>query len=160
MGRWLTLGIFCAGLTACSGNDDGGSSAIGLECAEGTFALDGTLDGQAVSHQGELAGIVWVQGGTPTFDTSFSTGGSLHIEWAQAIADGATTGVTGRLTLPPDGARAGETLDSASGSMTKLDEGIEFVLRDLSVSVACVTAPCAGDPVAGSVRGCAQWGPR
>ena len=61
--------------------------------------------------------------------------------------------------MPSGTPHGGETLDSAAGSLTKLDDEVRFEYAELSTSVACIQAPCAGDPVEGSLQGCLHWKP-
>src|SRR5687768_17066086 len=98
----LTFVPACGG---SDGDDDSpGSGGAALSCAEDEFKLAGTLDGEAVSHQGALAGHAWIQGSKPsTLTASFEGGGSVRTEWPDVIARGRTTAVVGSITLPPSG---------------------------------------------------------
>ncbi|HEV8246135.1 MAG TPA: hypothetical protein VGP93_10225 [Polyangiaceae bacterium] len=141
-----------------AGNGSGGAATQGLACAEDEFAIDGTLNGNTVSHRGTLDGHAWIQSTTSkTLDAIFTGGGDVHTEWAEVVADGETIAVTGSITLPPTGPNGGETLTAASGSMTKLAEEVDFELSGLSTSVPCDMAPCPQTSVDGSLTGCVHW---
>jgi hypothetical protein len=127
-----------------------------MTCAPGEFALEGSLDGEAVSHRGALGNYAWGQLKTGTLETSFEGGGSFHAEWQMLVADGQTFAATGRVTLPAAGPRGGETLDYASGTFTKLDGGVRFNVSELGLNVQCIIAPCPSGPVAGSLQGCME----
>ncbi len=144
---------------ACGGSDDEpGSNGAALTCAEDEFKLAGTLDGEAVSHQGALGGHAWIQGSKPsTLDASFEGGGSVHTEWPDVIARGATTAVAGSITLPPDGPRASETLAAGSGTMTALEDGASFELTSFTIQVQCINPPCPAEPVEGTLEGCVHF---
>lgn len=148
----LLLACGCAG--GSDGDDDGGSGD--KTCAPDEFALEGSLDGEAVSHRGALSSYAWAQINTGTLDTSFEGGGSFHAEWQKLVADGQTFSATGRLTLPAAGPHGAETLDYASGTFTKLDGGVRFKVTALELNVQCVTAPCPSDAVEGTLEGCVE----
>jgi hypothetical protein len=157
MGR---LFVFFGWLLACGcagGSDGDGEGRSGdMTCAPDEFALEGSLDGEAVSHRGPLDRYAWAQINTGTFDTSFEGGGSLHAEWQNLVADGQTFSATGRLTLPAAGPHGAETLDYASGVFTKLDGGVRFKLTAFASNVQCVMAPCPSGPVEGTLEGCVE----
>jgi hypothetical protein len=158
------LGLVAAYVLAgCSGSGDGeGSEANGnlAACEPDTFRITGTLDGEAVSHSGELGGHGWIQSSAgSTLDTPFEGGGSFHAEWQKVVADGETFTATGNVNLPVTGPRGGETLEYASGSLTKRDDGVTFTLGGLTASVQCITAPCPNGAVQGSLQGCVEWEP-
>jgi hypothetical protein len=127
-----------------------------MTCAPGELAIEGTLAGEAVSHRGALNGYAWIQLGMGTLDTSFEGGGSFHAQWSKLVGDGETFVATGNITLPSPGPRAGETLDYASGTFTKLDGGVRFKVGEFKHSVQCVTAPCPSEAVDGSLQGCVE----
>lgn len=157
---WLVVIAFaCAGCYG-GGDDDGngGGNGASVTCAEDEFALEGTLDGVEVSARGALGGHAWIQSNDyKTLDTPFEGGGSFHAEWPEIVADGETTSILGSVVMPPGAQRAGETLNYASGSMTKLDNGVTFTLAELASQVTCVTDPCPAEAVDGSLRGCVMW---
>lgn len=159
--RYPLLLLVTALLPAC-GNDANGAggttAGAGLTCAEGAFQLKGTLDGQAVSAQGTVKGHTWQQFSSPnTLDASFDPASSVHAEWAQLVAEGETTAITGSVTMPAGGPHGGETLNSTSGRLTKLGDEVRFEFAELGVSVQCIQAPCPDSPVEGSLGGCLHW---
>lgn len=127
-----------------------------MTCAPDEFAIEGSLDGEAVSHEGTLSGYAWSQLGTGTLDASFDGGGKVHAEWPKLVADGQTFMATGNITLPATGAHAGETLDFASGTFTKLDGGVRFKVTAFELNVQCVTEPCPSGAVEGTLQGCVE----
>jgi hypothetical protein len=148
--------------TACSSDsgDGNGPAGGGTTCAADEFMVTGTLDGDAVSHQGVLDGHAWVQASAgSTLDTPFEGGGSFHAAWSKVVADGETFTATGNINLPVGGPHGGETLDYSSGSLTKLDDEVRFEISGLSASVTCIAAPCPNGAVAGSLQGCVHWAP-
>jgi hypothetical protein len=156
MGRLMVLG-FALWLAGCSDGDANGDLAM---CGADRFVFNGTLDGESVSHGGELSGHSWNQSSAPrTLDTPFEGGGSFHAEWQKLVSDGETFTATGSVNLPPSGARGGETLEFASGTLTKHDDGVTFTLNGLTASVQCIAAPCPNATVQGSLRGCIEWAP-
>jgi hypothetical protein len=163
MTRLHALLVCLTFVPACGGSDDDdnegpGSGGARLTCAEDEFKLAGTIDGAAVSHQGNLAGHAWIQGSKPsTLDVSFEGGGSVHTEWPDVIARGSTTSVVGSITLPPSGPRAGETFEADAGSMTALEDGASFELTELTIQVQCINPPCPADPVEGTLEGCVRF---
>lgn len=164
MGRIALLGS-SLWLAACSGNSGGdgadpnGSGNV-MACEPDTFRITGTLDGEEVSHTGELGGHGWIQSSAgSTLDTPFEGGGSFHAEWQKVVADGETFTATGNINLPVSGPHGGETLDYASGSLTKRDDGVTFTLNGLTANVQCITAPCPNGAVQGSLQGCVEWTP-
>jgi hypothetical protein len=165
MSRFRFLLCSAVAVAGCSGSDDDdGNDTSGdpvtASCEVGTFSLRGSVDGQAVSYDGEMDGHAWIQAGSQnTFDGMFMGGGTVHTEWQMLVADGVTTTVTGYVTFPSGGVRGGETLDSMSGSMTKNDDEVRFELTALSASVQCVTEPCPPDEVDGTIEGCVHWEP-
>jgi hypothetical protein len=171
--RALGVLVLATAVTGCSGGGSGdpmgagggaggragGAGGLaGLTCAEQEFAIEGTLDGQAVSHRGVITGHAWIQGSTPsTLDVPFEGGGRLHAEWDGIVADGEIFAATGSLTLPASGPHAGETLDSADATMRKVAEQVDFELTGLSVEVVCATTPCPPDALDGTLQGCVRW---
>lgn len=159
--RIFGLALACV-LVGCSGGDGEGGEANGglMACEPDTFRITGTLDGEAISHSGELGGHGWVQSSAgSTLDTPFEGGGSFHAEWQGVVADGETFTATGNVNLPVTGPRGGETLEYASGSLTKRDDGVTFTLSGLTASVQCIAAPCPNGAVQGSLQGCVEWEP-
>ena len=163
MGRLLLLGTLLT-LAGCSGNSagDGGSGGPGNGpvCAADQFIVTGMLDGEAVEHSGALSGHAWIQSSTGSFlDIPFEGGGSFHAEWDGLVADNQTFAASGTIILPVGGPHGGGTLDYTSGSLTKHDQGVSFELAGLSSSVQCVTTPCPGSAVQGTLQGCVEWAP-
>jgi hypothetical protein len=159
MGRWclffgLLLTCACAGGSDGDGDGDGGSGD--MTCAPDEFAIEGSLDGEAVSHRGALSGYAWAQINTGRLDTSFEGGGSFHAEWQKLVADGQTFSATGNITLPAAGPHGAETLDYASGTFTKLDGGVRFQVSGFKLNVQCIMAPCPSGAVDGTLQGCAE----
>lgn len=151
--------IFAAFLTvACGGGDDSDENGASgnISCAPSEFALEGSLNGEAVSHRGPLKVYAWTQIGTGKLDASFQEGGSLHAEWPQLVGNGATFSAAGNITLPPTGPHAGETLAYGSGTFTKLDGGVTFKVSGFKLSVQCVVAPCPSEDITGTLQGCVE----
>lgn len=148
-------------LLAGCGSDGAGSNGgplNGPSCAENEFVLTGALDGQPVDYRGTLVSHAWIQGTDPsTLDVGFGGGGSLHTEWMSVVAEGDTTTVAGSVTFPASGPQSGQTIDAATGSMSKNDNLVQFELTELSIAVACITSPCPPQPVEGTVSGCVRW---
>jgi hypothetical protein len=159
MGRLILLG-FALWLPGCGGDGDGDANDDVVRCGPDRFAISGTLEGESIPHSGELSGHSWIQSSAgSTLDTPFEGGGSFHAEWQKVVSDGETFTATGSVTLPPSGPRGGETLEYASGTLTKRDDGVTFTLNGLTASVQCITAPCPNATVQGSLRGCVEWAP-
>ncbi|HYJ09405.1 MAG TPA: hypothetical protein VEX18_10360 [Polyangiaceae bacterium] len=159
MGRLILLG-FALCLAGCSGDGDGDADDDVATCGPDRFVISGTLDGETVSHSGELGGHGWIQSSAgSSLDTPFEGGGSFHAEWQEVVADGETFTANGSINLPPSGPRGGETLEYASGTLTKRDDGVTFTLNGLTASVQCIAAPCPNSTVQGSLRGCVEWAP-
>lgn len=160
MWRFLT-GVSVVFLVTGCGSDGGGSTGSPLNaptCAEDEYVIEGTLDGEVVNHRGNLTSHAWIQGGDPsTLDVGFEGGGDLHAEWPDVVARGDSTTITGAITLPPSGARGGQTVDAASGTMVPNDNIVQLELRGLSVAVTCITAPCPPESVQGSLSACVHW---
>jgi hypothetical protein len=159
----FALLLFALLVGGCSGDegddDDSNGGGITPSCAAGEFALEGTLDGQAVSQRGSVGQVQWLQGSEPNLlEAAFDGGGSLHAEWPEVVARGDTTTITGSIVLPPGGPRSGETLNYGSGSMQALEDAVTFELSALTAEVTCDTAPCNDEIVDGNLRGCAAWG--
>jgi hypothetical protein len=157
MGRqYLLFGLLLT--CACGGgsDDDDMVDSGNVTCAPDELAIEGSLDGEAVSHRSELSGYVWSQIGTGTLDASFEEGGKFHAEWQQPVNDGATFAAIGNITLPSSGPRGGETLDYASGTFTKLDGGVRFKVSGFKLDVQCITAPCPSGSVEGTLQGCVE----
>jgi hypothetical protein len=157
MGRhWFVLAALLT--FACGGGDDsdekGGSGS--MTCAPGELALDGSLDGEAVSYRGPLKVYAWTQLGRGKLDASFAEGGSFHAEWAQLVGNGTTFSATGSITLPPTEPHAGETLAYDSGTFTKLDGGVRFKVSGFKLNVQCISAPCPSEDVIGTLQGCVE----
>lgn len=149
-------------LAGCSSSSEveGDNGAAVTACQPDTFRIRGTLDSEAVSHEGKLDGHSWIQSSaSKTLDTPFEGGGSFHAEWMKVVADGETFSATGNINLPAAGARGGETLEYASGSLTKRDDGVIFELGGLSASVQCIVAPCPTSAIEGTLGGCVEWAP-
>ena len=147
-------------MIGCGSDDQSGGPSVGgnAQCAEDEYALGGSLGGEAVSQRGTLKNHAWVQTGSRnTLDTDFDDGGRLHTEWAQLVADGASTAVTGSITMPPGGARAGAMLNAASGAMRKQGDEVRFELTALSVIVECFAPPCPPMNIEGQINGCIHW---
>jgi hypothetical protein len=156
MGRSWSVFVLLL-VCACGGDGSDEDSGSGnMTCAPGELAIEGSLGGEAASHRGALRGYSWTQLGSGKLDTTFEEGGSFHAEWPQLVGDGATFAATGSITMPSTGPRAGETLDYASGTFTKLDGGVRFKVSGFTLSVQCVTAPCPSEAVEGTLRGCAE----
>ena len=157
---WVLLIGTLAGCGSDTSGTGGSNAGVGTACGVGEFVLGGTLGGQTVPHRGTVKGHAWIQtGSSNSLDATFDPSGSLHAEWASLVADGQTTAITGSVTLPSGIPRGGERLNSSAGSLTKLDDEVRFEYGELSTSVACIQAPCAGDPVEGSLQGCLRWKP-
>jgi hypothetical protein len=155
MGRhFLIFGLLLTG--ACGGGDDEDGASGSVTCASDEFAIEGSLDGEAVSHRGALSSYAWIQISEKKLDTSFEGGGSFHAEWAQLVGDGQTFAATGNITLPATGPRSGETLDYASGTLTKLDGGVSFKLTGFKLNIQCITEPCPSGAVEGTLQGCVE----
>jgi hypothetical protein len=151
--------VFAALLTfACGSGDDSEQNGPSgnVTCSPNEFALEGSLDDQAVSHRGPLKVYAWTQIGSGKLDASFEEGGSLHAEWPQLVGNGATFSAVGSITLPMTGPHAGETLAYGSGTFTKLDGGVKFKASGFKLNVQCVAAPCPSDEVMGTLQGCVE----
>jgi hypothetical protein len=136
----------------------GGSGGIVSDCAEETYSLEGTINGQPLTYAGALDGHAWIQGGDlSTLDTPFLEGGSFHAEWAGFVAEGGSTECAGFTELPPGGTRAGETLNFGSGTLNKFGATVTFELGDLSEEVTCDMAPCPDELIEGEIHGCVRW---
>lgn len=149
----LLLACACGGGSDDEG-EDGGSGNV--PCVPGELAIEGSLDGEAVSHRGALTGYAWSQLSKGTLDTSFEGGGQFHAGWQGLVADGQTFAATGNITLPTTGPHGGETLDYASGTFTKLDDGVRFKVTGFEQNVQCITAPCPSGAVDGTLQGCVE----
>lgn len=153
----------CLLTCACGGSDGDGdgdserdAGSGNMTCAPDGFAIEGSLDGEAVSHEGTLSRYAWSQLGAGTLDASFEGGGSVHAEWPNLVADGQTFTATGNIALPATGAHAGETLVYGSGTFTKLDGGVRFKVSAFELNVQCVTEPCPSGAVEGTLQGCVE----
>ena len=159
MGRqFLLLGLLLA--CACGGGSDDDDDDVvdsgNMTCAPDELAIEGSLDGEAISHRSELSGYIWSQIGTGTLDASFEDGGKFHAEWQQPVNDGATFPATGNITFPIGVPHGGETLDYASGTFTKLDGGVTFKVTGFKLNVQCLVAPCPSEEVEGTLQGCVE----
>jgi hypothetical protein len=152
----LIFGLLLTGACAGGSDGDGAGGSGAMTCAPDEFALEGSLDGEAVSHRGQLSGYAWGQIKTGTLDTSFEGGGSFHAEWQKLVNDGQTFAATGNVTLPAAGPHGGDTLDYASGTFTKLDGGVRFKVSGFELDVQCITEPCPSGAVAGTLEGCVE----
>ncbi len=155
--HWLALATLLLG---CGSDDGAGGPTVGgsAQCAEGEYALAGTLGGEALSQRGTVRNHAWIQTGSRnTLDTDFDGGGRLHTQWAEVVADGATTAITGSITMPPGGSRAGIPFNAASGAQQKRDDEVRFELTGLSEVVTCVAPPCPPIDTEGTVTGCIHW---
>jgi len=159
--RTWFLALFLLGaLPSCGsdGSDSGGSAAGSLACNEGEFELRGTLDGHALSAAGTVQNHLWENfGSTNKLDASFDPPSAIHAQWPQSVFDGQTTEITGAVTLPAGTPHGGETLDASGGHLVINGDTVNFDYSGLSLSVMCVTAPCPGTPVSGSLEGCLHW---
>lgn len=158
----LLAGLSAALLLTACGSDSGpgaGGPGAGAACAEGAFDLSGTLDGQTVSQSGTLKSHLWEQlGSNDKLDATFDPVSSVHAEWTGLVADGQTTAITaGSVTMPAGAPHGGETLNAASGTLTKQTDSVSFEFTDLTAAVTCVTAPCPATPVTGTLDGCLHW---
>lgn len=147
-------------LLCCGCGDGSDGNGVGdsgnMICAPDEFAVEGSLDGEAVSHRSALTGYVWSQVGTGTLDTSFEEGGKFHAEWQQPVNNGQTFAATGSITLPATGPHGGETLAYGSGTFTKLDSGLRFKVTGFAQTVQCITEPCPSADVEGTLQGCVE----
>jgi hypothetical protein len=152
-------GVFLALVLVGCGSSDAAGTGGGGSCAPGEFTLNGTLDGQAVTHRGTVTGHAWVQAGSPyTLDVQSEPTASLHAEWTTLVMDnGGTAAITGSVTLPSGVPHGGETLGAEAGTLTKFADEVQLEYSKLSVSVACITAPCPASPVEGSLKVCLNW---
>ena len=147
-------------LVACASDDDGSGPSVGgnARCAEDEYALEGTLAGEVISQRGVLRNHTWVQSGSRnTLDTDFENRGRVHTQWDQLIRDGASTAVTGSITMPPGATRAGAVVNAASGAMSKQGDEVRFELTSLSESVECFAPPCPPVAIEGAISGCIHW---
>jgi hypothetical protein len=152
----LLFGLLLA--CACGGgsDDEGGGGSGDMTCAPDELAIEGSLDGEAVSYRGALSSYAWSQVKTGTLNASFEGGGSFHAEWQKLVADGQTFAASGSISMPVAGPRGGETLDYASGTFTKLDGGVRFKLGAFELKVQCITEPCPSGAVEGTLQGCVE----
>jgi hypothetical protein len=151
----LLLGLLLTG--ACSdGSGDGNGGSGDMTCEPDELALEGSLDGEAVSHRAALTGYAWSQINQGTLDASFEGGGRFRAEWQKLVSDGQTFAAAGSITLPATGPHATETLDYASGTFTKLDGGVRFKVSGFTQNVQCIMAPCPTGAVEGTLQGCVE----
>jgi hypothetical protein len=152
---WLVFALLPT--VACGGDDaDGTADSGNMTCAPDEVAIEGSVDGEAVSYRGALESYAWTQLGSGELDVSFEERGSFHAEWPQLVGDGATFSATGSITLPATVAHSGETLGYGAGTFTKLDGGVRFKVSGFKLSVQCITAPCPSEDVEGTLRGCIE----
>lgn len=111
------VGVFVVGLAGCSsagGSSGGGNDVQSVPCGDvDTVMVDGTLDGASVAATSKPTSFAWINVGTPPkFDGAWS-GGALHLEWGQTIANGAPTAVTAA-TLKLDASAKARTFQSGT----------------------------------------------
>jgi hypothetical protein len=136
------------------GNDgSGGPPACGLQ----EFIATGTLNGSPVEERATVSGqfLVNVPGDTGCYvNVYFEGGGRLRLEWADTLAAGEDSPASGSVNLEAQGGmNAGNCSDAGYASeMTMLENGVEFVLRNLR------QAPyCSGAAYTGELTGCASF---
>lgn len=103
------------GLAACSSSSGGGGGDVqSVPCGDvDTVMVEGTLDGASVAASSKPTSFAWINVGTPPkFDGAWS-GGALHLEWGQTIANGAPTAVTAA-TLKLDANAKARTFQSGT----------------------------------------------
>lgn len=158
--RWVCWALLFVLCTACgSGGDGADPILVGVgSCKPDTFFIEGDLGGAAVSRRGALTSHAWVQfGSSNTLDVGFEGGGNLQTTWANPVAEGGTTAVTGSIALPSGGPRGGVALNAGSGAMSKLEDEVRFRLEAFTEIVECFAPPCPANPVAGALSGCVRW---
>ena len=152
----LVAGIgFSACGTSSNNNGDGGNN--GPTCGLAEFSVEGTAAGQAVSEKINVAGqaLINIPGDTGCYvNVYFEGGGRLRLEWENTLADGQSSQASGSVNLEVHG---GINYGNCSGAgfpskITKIENGVEFVLEDLR------EAPyCSGASVTGKLEGCATF---
>jgi hypothetical protein len=151
----LVLASSASLFSVACGSDGTSTGTQPLTCQDGQFRLQGTLGAEMFDVTESSAG-----GGLTQLDTGdFQIGGfsdpsappptQLHLTWAHAIFDGASTPASGTL-IPISGAFAGQTLCVGDGtvvSIYKNDNGIGLVLDGFASGASCET------PIAGTLAG-------
>lgn len=140
-------------VSACGGGDDFEPPV----CAPGELAVEGTVDGEAVSIRVASAGHVWSNIPSESDNAYLEVYGAgrepiLRIEWDRTVARGQTTDAFGYVNLPSGSGslHVGNCADDGFASLvTSRAEGADFLLRDLRAG-----PPCEGEAVGGELAGC------
>jgi hypothetical protein len=154
---WVSLvavGVACGSSTSGGGTNGTPGAPI---CAKSSVELSGMLEG--ASANGSYSGpssyaFINALGGQPgTIDVSFGSGGTLHLQWANLLADDQSGPATGTLTMPSEGPHAGQIYCVTAAtvvprSMTE-GGGTSFTLSSLAKGA------CPGAGVSGTLDGCA-----
>jgi len=162
MRDWRVFVIGLSGLAVIScGGDGGDGPVVGMTpaCVDYYMALNGTLDGQPVDAQVEIAGALFQQIQQPyTYDVDYRPSGGMHLFWTKLLPiDGPAVAITGNIDMIAGGPHGGETLCALGGALKQVDISngtgqmteYRFTLEMLSSGAAC-----NGAPVAGSINGC------
>lgn len=120
----LAAGLFAVG---CGGDeedkeDDDGIPGSQAPCQDDNISFVGTIDGAAVDVLYPYTSFSFVQlGDQPRFDVDFTNNagaaGSLNLTWAELVANGDTTAVSGTITWPSESGGPSTSFTAAPGSV-------------------------------------------
>jgi hypothetical protein len=143
---------------ACNGGNDEESGPPIATCEPGLMSLRGELGGQNVDASTTFSTWSFQQASLPHSLDLPLDGSVLHLEWTDLLQIGSTGAASGRVVMPADAPRAGETI---CGAGTLRDEALPnnrssyaFLLKDLSLGPTC-----PGTALTGFLNGCAATGP-
>lgn len=155
---FLTVAGCGGGNGGSDAGSDGGDGSDGPPvCGPQEFIAIGTLNGSPVEERLTVTGqfLVNVPGDTGCYvNVYFEGGGRLRLEWADTLAAGQDSPASGSVNREAQGGpNAGNCSTSGYPSeMTMLENGVEFVLKNLR------QAPyCSGGAYTGELTGCAMF---
>lgn len=144
-------GMSAGGASADGTSSDGGAAAGPPTCAPGEFKISGTLAGETVSLEESAGNYALVNLGEPSFDGSSTEGSSVHLSWTDTIPNDQQTEIAEGSAAFSVTLGGQDEVCASSGTVTILDEGIQYTLGDLT------SGSCPGtEPVEGSLAGCAE----